>query len=78
MSRLAISFVFMALVLGCSRIETPPQGGDPERALVAATELRDVAQRFAASREQNLAVPAVFDLKGLHLRLPVRCRWDLL
>lgn len=40
----AISFLFMVLVLGCSRIETPPHGGDPERALVAATELRDVAK----------------------------------
>lgn len=44
MSRLVIGFVFITLVLGCSRIETPPQGGDPERALVAATELRDVAR----------------------------------
>jgi ankyrin repeat protein len=39
-----IGLLFMALALGCSRIETPPHGGDPERALVAATELRDVAK----------------------------------
>lgn len=36
--------LFVALALGCSRIATPPQGGDPERALVAATDLRDVAK----------------------------------
>ena len=40
--------------------------------------LHNIAQRFAASREQHLAVPAVLDLESLHLRLPVRCRWDLL
>lgn len=40
----AIGLLFIVLALGCSRIETPPHGGDPERALVAATELRDVAK----------------------------------
>lgn len=44
MSRLAIGFFVMALVLGCLRVETPPQGGEPERALVAATDRRDVVK----------------------------------
>jgi ABC-type sugar transport system substrate-binding protein len=43
----AIGFLFLALALGCSRIETPPHGGDPERALVAATDLRDAAKVHA-------------------------------
>lgn len=44
MKQLAIGFLFVALALGCSRIETPPRGGDPESALVAATDQRDVAK----------------------------------
>lgn len=56
----AIALLIMASALGCSRVETPPYGGERESALVAATAANDVAkvqQLLASGADPNKMVP---------------------